>query len=190
MDEREHQQQIAPEILRLVCFKSVQLAGKYGFAFHDAEDIQQELLLDYFQRSRHFNAHRCSRRGFARLVVNHRVAALIEAQRAVCRDYRATRSSIDQALSDSSPQADRTQLEIAPSAKTEEAQMNLRLDVERTLSRLPAGLLYICRLVMVCDSMAQVATRAGMSRATLYRRLQEVRAVFVESDLGSSRRAV
>ena len=96
VDEQGFQPQIDPDILQLTRIKSRRLAGRYGFARHDVEDIQQELLLDYLQRSSSFDAHRCTRRTFALLVINNRIATLIEAKQAACRDYRACRISLDQ----------------------------------------------------------------------------------------------
>jgi hypothetical protein len=70
------------------------------------------------------------------------------------------------------------------SRRSEEAKLNLRLDVERILIRLPAGRVKLCRLLMAGGSAVDVATVVGISRATLYRRLQEIRMAFVEARWG------
>jgi DNA-directed RNA polymerase specialized sigma24 family protein len=190
MDETEHQQQVDPAILRLARFKGHQLAGKFGFARHDDEDIQQDLLLDYLRRSRSFESHRCSRRTFGQRVINNRVATLIEAQKAACRDHRVQRISLDQSPDDQTdsnlPRLDQILFRVAKpcSQRSADSQLNLRLDVERILIRLPSALVSICRLVMACDSAMDVAATAGISRATLYRRLGQVRAAFAEAGLG------
>jgi DNA-directed RNA polymerase specialized sigma24 family protein len=178
VDEKRDDQQVDPAIVQFARFKGRQLAGRYGFPRHDAEDIQQELLLDYLQRSKSFDSHRCNRRSFARLVVNHRVATLLKAQKAACRDPRVCRSSLDESAGGPSL-AQRG--EILRDLRSVESNLNLRLDVERILRCLPAALMSICRLLMVCDSAVDAASRAGISRATLYRRLQEVRRAFAEA---------
>ena len=187
MDEQHIGHQIDPALLRLTSFKSRHLAGKYGFARHDVEDIEQDLLLDYLQRSRSFDPHRCNHRTFARLVINNRIATVIEAKQAACRDHRACRISLDQ------PQDHLGQnpLEVgalpglARSSRgcRVDASLNLRLDVQRVLSRLPAALAHLCRLLMDCETCAEAAARAGISRATLYRRLARIRSAFVEAEL-------
>jgi DNA-directed RNA polymerase specialized sigma24 family protein len=183
MDEREDQQ-IDPAVLRLARFKGRQLAGKYGFAGDDAEDIQQELLLDYLKRSLSFDAHRCNRRTFARLVFDHHAAALIEAQTAGCRDHRLCRISLDQVAGQHQsrgPEQVEWRVGKPCERRFSESRFNTKLDVERTLIRLPAVLASICRLLMVCDSAVEVAAKAGISRATLYRRVHQARNAFIEA---------
>ncbi len=192
MDETDQGQQLDPAILRLARFKGRQLAGKYGFARHEDEDIQQELLLDYLQRSRSFDSHRCSHQTFTRLVVNNRRGRLIEAQKARCRDYRLCRISLDQPFDPPggphSPRLDQILVIIARPCgwRSLESQLNLRVDVERILIRLPAGLMKVCRLLMAGDSAVDVAAMVGVSRATLYRRLEHVRAAFVKAGFGGA----
>jgi RNA polymerase sigma factor (sigma-70 family) len=193
VDEQVFPQQIDPEIMRLTRFKSRQLAGRYGFLRHDAEDIQQDLLLDYLKRSRSFDAHRCSRRTFARLVVNNRIATILEARKAACRDHRVCRLSLNEPVdADDSPELAEILAVVIDSCRGRgrsfEAMLNLRLDVKRALARLPTAQAHLCRLLMVCDTCAEAAARAGMSRATLYRRIHAVQAAFRDAGLDESRR--
>ncbi len=192
MDERDHGQQVDPAILRLARLKGRQLAGKYGFARYDEEDIQQDLLLDYLQRASSFDPHRCNRRTFARRVFDNRVATIIEAQKAACRDYRRRRISLDQSPDrldgPQSPRLDQVLLTVngACGSQSLAARLNRKLDVERTLIRLPVVLLRVCRLLMAGDTAAVVADTAGTSRATVYRRLELVRAAFVKAGFGGA----
>jgi DNA-directed RNA polymerase specialized sigma24 family protein len=188
MDEQDCQEQIDADILRLTSIKSRQLAGKYGFASYDAEDIQQDLLLDYLRRLPSFNAHRCSRRTFARLVVHNRVSTLIAERKAGCRDYRACRVSVDQPLHAQNPYSGDTggaHLWVADpnTGSLFETRLTLYLDVEQILTQLPGPLVSLCRLLMVCETSSEAAARSGISRATLYRRIQQVRAEFDRAGL-------
>jgi hypothetical protein len=189
VDEREFPQQIDPEIMRLTRFKSRQLAGRYGFLRYDAEDIQHDLLLDYLQRSKSFDSHRCSRRTFAQRIVNNRIATILEARKAACRDYRVRRLSLNERVdADDSPEVAEILAAVIDLSNgcPFEAMLNLRLDVERALARLPAAQAHLCRLLMVCDTCAEAAARAGMSRATLYRNIGRARAVFAQVGLRPS----
>ena len=172
MDGKEHQPgQVDPAILRLARFKGKQLAGSYGFAEHDAEDIQQELLLDLLKRWPSYDSRRCSPRTFARLVFDHCIAALIEAQTSTCRDYRLCRASLDQfhdGQERGTPRSEQVEGRSSPQRDwlSHEFRLNVKIDVERTLCVLPGALATLCRLLMKCDSAAEVAAKAGISRAT------------------------
>ena len=69
--------------------KKPTVGWRYGFERSDAEDIEQDLLLDYLKRSKSFDARRCDPRTFAQHLVNHHAATIVEARRAGCREYRA-----------------------------------------------------------------------------------------------------
>src|SRR5580698_2601982 len=185
MDERERHQQVNPAILKITRFKSQQLAGRFGFASYDDEDIQQDLLLDYLQRSRFFDCHRCSRRSFARLVIDNRIATLIAAQQAACRDYRACRISLDQPISAARNRSDASDVLTGSTASSAECRFDesLELDVQRVLDRLPAALVHLCRLLMVCETSSEAAAKAGISRATLYRQIHQAQAVFAQAGM-------
>jgi RNA polymerase sigma factor (sigma-70 family) len=184
VDEQEFHQQIESDVLRFTRIKSRQLAGKYGFARHDAQDIQQDLLLDYLKRAPCYNAHRCNPRTFARLVVRNRVSTLIEERSAACRDYRQV--SVDRTRDSQGPNSLENYAagsRVAGRHAGFEARLNLRIDVERALTRLPRPLEGLCRLFMTCETSFEVAARAGISRATLYRQLGKVRAAFTQAGI-------
>jgi RNA polymerase sigma-70 factor (ECF subfamily) len=188
MVEQDFQHQIDSGIWRLIRIKSRQLAGKYGFATYDVEDIQQDLLLDYLKRSPSFNAHRCSRMGYARMIVRNRISTLVDERRAGCRDYRMCQVSLDQRLDSQSLNSVHSWLAEPNTGNIFEGILTLRLDVEGILVRLPGSLAGLCRLLMVCETSSEVASRAGISRATLYREIQKLRAVFAQAGMDSYRR--
>src|SRR5580704_5589016 len=151
MDEYDFQYQIDRDILRLIRIKSRQLAGKYGFASFDADDIQQDLVLDYLKRSPSFNAHRCNRRTFTRLVVSNCVATIIAARKASRRDYRVHQLSLNQRLDRRDPNSlELGEILIDPPSRAFEAGLNIAMDVDRLLARLPTGLADLCRSIMAC----------------------------------------
>jgi RNA polymerase sigma factor (sigma-70 family) len=185
MDEQNFHHQIGSDILRLIRTKSRQLAGKYGFAIYDGEDVEQELLLDYLKRAPSFKPDLCSRIGFARMIVRNSVSTLIDQRAAACRDYRARRIPVDlhrdgQSLN----HGDTPNSWLAdPNTRSVFEKLNLRIDVEQVLMRLPVALATICRLLMVCETSSEAASRAGISRATLYRQIHQVRALFAQAGM-------
>ena len=186
MDEHNFDYQLDSDILRYVRFKSRQLAGRYGFSSDDGADIQQELVLDYLRRRSRFDSRRCSLRTFARLIINNRVATIIKAQMASCRDYRACRPSnlhLTYQNAHSQDLAEVLGMGDSSGGRPFETMLNARLDIERTVARLPTVLADLCRLLMVCDTSVEAASRAGMSRATVYRSIARLRVAFTEAGL-------
>src|ERR1039458_7394606 len=86
---------IDPTLLAIVGATATRLAGTYGFNRSDRDDLQQDLLIDCFVRLRKFNPAKSSQPTFLHRVVRHRVATLLDAQRAACRDYRLCQVSLD-----------------------------------------------------------------------------------------------
>ena len=68
--------------------KARQLAGQAGFSKSEREDLEQELLLDLWQRLPQYHPERGRRPTFISRIVANRIATLIEAQKAGRRDYR------------------------------------------------------------------------------------------------------
>ena len=188
MEEHYFESRLDPRTIQYARFKSRQLAGRYGFSRDEAEDIQQELLLDCVTRSRSFDARRCSLRTFAARVVNNRIATLLEARKAKCRDYRVQRVSLSSQFDPSSPELVSMlgTLGWEASGSLSEDTMNLRLDVERTMTSLPAALVKLCRLLIACDSAVEAAAMTGMSRATLYRNIGRLRGALAGAGLHPS----
>jgi hypothetical protein len=64
-----------------------------------------------------------------------------------------------------------------------EDRLPLSIDVARLVTRLPKELACICGLLMALQSPCEVAAKARISRATLYRRIGQIRAEFAVAGL-------
>ena len=183
---------LSSDTFRFIRLKANQLTGKYGFLRDDIDDIQQSLVLDYLQRVRRFDADRGDSDHFARHIVKHGVARLIESQRAACRGYGNRLCSVSTAcgrpespdLADSISEEDRI---LKRSPQKLERDLVLRVDVAKAVGALPDDLRRVCLFLMALDHVGQVATAAGVSRATLYRRIRAIRARFIQSQLCKTR---
>jgi DNA-directed RNA polymerase specialized sigma24 family protein len=174
---------LTTEILGLIRHKARQLAGKYGFRRDEFEDIHQSLVLDFLERSRRFDSRRGSERSFARSVINHGVATLIEAQNAQGRGHRFHHLSLSAPSDDANPNSPAVVEMISDPAQVSAGTLQRRVDVVKAIKALPARLRQVCLLLMVVDRIAQVATIVGISRATLQRRIQLIRKAFTEARL-------
>jgi RNA polymerase sigma-70 factor (ECF subfamily) len=178
-------------LIKLVRIKSARLAGMYGFNVMDRDDIYQELLLDCLLRLRKFDPAKSSRRGFLHRVVRHRIASLLDAQRAACRDSRMCRDSLDApvqfAASESvelseTVSSDDYEARIGRSGLSSWERAELRIDVARVIAALPAELAAIADALKSVNAI-DAGRRLGLSRSTVYRRLVVIREVFAAAGL-------
>jgi hypothetical protein len=64
-----------------------------------------------------------------------------------------------------------------------EARWQLEIDIARMVALLPGHLSRICRLLLRGGNVESVVREARISRATLYRRLKQIRPFFEEAGL-------
>jgi DNA-directed RNA polymerase specialized sigma24 family protein len=178
-----------PAVLAIVGSTATRLAGTYGFNPADRDDIGQELHLDCVIRLRKFVPTKSSRSTFVRRIVHHRVATLLCAQRAACRDYRRCRDSLDGPVpygaAESVPlgetvSADDYESWIGRTGRSSWERTELRIDVSHVIAALPPEL----RLSPCCldpsvpqkpharfNCLGQHCTDASVKSATSSRRL-------------------
>jgi RNA polymerase sigma-70 factor (ECF subfamily) len=188
--ETPDQTALDPAIFKMVSIKAAGLAGRYGFSHSDRDDIRQELLLDCFVRLRRFDPAKSGRGTFVHRVATHRIATLLEAQRAECRDYRRCRDSLnDRVRFADEPielgetiSVDDREARIARSVLSPLERTELQIDVARVISRLPAELTAVAVLLQSV-SVVEAAQRLRVSRSTLCRRVASIRGVFAAAGL-------
>jgi len=182
---------VDPTLLAVVRATAAGLAGKYGFSVSDGDDIGQELLVDVVVRLRKFDPVKSSRRTFVQRVVRHRVATLLDAQRAACRDFRRCRASLDApspfSAGDSIPlgetlSADEYEAWSGRSVLPSRERIELQIDVARVIAVLPAELAAVATVLKSAGAV-EAGRRLGISRATVYRRIDRIREVFAAAGL-------
>ena len=191
--EREQNIGIDASIFSAIRGKAARLIGACGFSAADRADLQQELVFDCLSRLRKFDPTRSSHRTFLHRVVGHRVATLVDAQRAACRDYRLCRDSLDAPIpvADSdlialgeTVSGDAYEARMGRSARSARERSELRIDVDSVISRLPPELAAVA-VLLKSEGVVEVGRRLGISRATTYRRLIRIREVFAAAGLDS-----
>jgi RNA polymerase sigma factor (sigma-70 family) len=189
--ERVQNISIDPSIFSAIRGKAARLMGVCGFSTADRADLQQELVFDCFSRLRKFDPTKSSCRTFLHRVVGHRVATLVSAQRAARRDYRLCRDSLDAptpvTANDSielgeTVSGDAYEARMGRSERPSCERSELRIDVDSVISRLPAELAAVA-VLLKRESAVEVGRRMGISRATTYRRLAQIREVFTAAGL-------
>jgi RNA polymerase sigma-70 factor (ECF subfamily) len=144
------------------------------------------MVFDLLSRLLRYDAKRAGLKTFITRIIENKVASIIEYQGAAKRDYRLCTCSLnDQLVNDESGVAERidtvdqddylirTGRQSRPAAEIRD----LLIDVPKIIALLPADWRELCRRLM-SDSASQVARDLGISRATVYRRLKRIRALF------------
>ena len=155
---------IDPFVIQQAEIRASRMVGNYGFTREDWEDLRQELLLDYVKRRPRFSPDRGDHRGFAYGVLQNQAAKLAAGKRRGGPRLQP------------SPEADWS------SFVSSNGDIDLRLDIQAVVSRLPIHLRILARQLSEMDP-ADVRRQTGRSRSRLYQWIAEIRAAFIEAGL-------
>jgi RNA polymerase sigma-70 factor (ECF subfamily) len=181
--------------VRLIRRKARQLAGRVGFLQADRQDLEQEMAVDLLLRLPHYDPGLAKRETFITRLIDHRVATLIEAQKAGVRDFRKRAGSLDERPpgEDGGPVDEPPLLRerdyvrrVIAGARREEERRDLSADIERVLSTLPAGgpvdLRVLCERLQSA-SVSEISREIGVPRSALYDAIHKLRVLFGRAGL-------
>jgi RNA polymerase sigma-70 factor (ECF subfamily) len=160
---------IDPFVIQQAEIRASRMVGNYGYTRDDWEDLRQELLLDYMKRQPRFSPDRGDHRGFVRGVLRNQAAKLATGKR---------RSGPF-----SEPGSDAEWNSFISS----NGDIDLRLDIQAVVSRLPIHLRILARQLSEMEP-ADVRRQTGKSRSRFYQWIAEIRAAFVEAGLAPAGR--
>ena len=182
---------IDPYAARLIKYKARKLVGKAGFTASDREDIEQELTLDLLRRLPKYNPKRAQLNTFIARVVEHRLASLIEAQKAGIRDYRRCRCSLNECFEDADGRSvERVDtfdqedylLRTGGQSRPSEELSALAIDVAAVLETLPPELRELCRRLKA-ETVTEISRDTGVPRGTIYESIKKLREIFKDAGL-------
>jgi hypothetical protein len=165
-----HLPEVDPFVIQQAEIRASRMVGNYGFTRDDWGDIRQDLLLEYVRRRSRFNPERGDHRGFTCGILQNRAAKL------------AARRRKTESFEQSGPEADWSRL-----ASCDKANLDLRLDVQAIVSRLPIHLRILARQLSDMD-LADVRRQAGRSRSRVHQWIGEIRAAFIDAGLAPTSR--
>lgn len=151
-----------------------QLIGKAGFTASDRYDIEQELMLDLWQRMKSFDSARGKQRSFINQVISKRVSKLLAFQFASSKGRNCKHIPFD----------DISFCNDERFACDKQAQNELRLDINKVVAALPEDLQMLCQQLQVLN-MTELAKHTGIPRATLYWRVGNIRKAFCAAGLNA-----
>ena len=182
---------IDPYAVGLIRFKARQLVGQAGFTASDREDIEQKLILDLLRRLPKYNPKRAQLNTFIARVVEHKVATLIEAQKAGIRDYRRCRCSLNDCFEDEDGRSvERVDtfdqedylLRTGAQSRTADELSALAIDVTAVLEGLPPKLCNLCRRLKA-QTVTEISRDTGVPRGTIYESIKKLREIFDDAGL-------
>lgn len=177
--------------VQLIRYKSGQLAGKAGFRVSDRDDLEQELVFDLWRRLPRYDPARARRNTFIARVVEHKIASLIEAQKAAMRDYRRCRWSLDDRIEDADGRSlereetidqDDYMLRTGTRSRPAEELRDLAIDVAALLETLPPELRELCQR-LEAETVSEISRATGVPRGTLYESIRKLRKICEEAGL-------
>ena len=187
----DHDDGIDAYAVQLIKYKARQLVGKAGFTWADRDDLEQELTLDLLRRLPKYNPERAQRNTFIARVVEHKIASLIDAQKAGIRDYRRCCCSLNDPFEEDDgylvERLDRLDqeaylLRTGAQARPAEERAALALDVATVLEQLPPELRQLCQRLQA-ETVSEIARDLGVPRGTLYDSIKKLRKIFEDAGL-------
>ncbi|WFS60866.1 sigma-70 family RNA polymerase sigma factor [Pseudodesulfovibrio thermohalotolerans] len=177
--------------VQLIKYKARQLVGRVGFTESDREDLEQEMVLDLLRRLPKFDPKRAGRNTFIARIVEHKVATIIEAQKAGMRDYRLCSCSLNDRLEDEEGRSIERMETIDQedylrrTGKLSRPMSELRhlsIDLRSAVQTLPPELRELCKRLQT-ESVTEISRDTGIPRGTIYESIKKLRAIFEDAGL-------
>lgn len=177
--------------VRIIKYKARQLVGRVGFTESDRQDLEQEMVFDLLRRLPKFKPERAQRNTFIARVVEHKVATIIEAQKAGMRDYRLCPCSLNDRFEneeggsveriDTINQDDYLQRTGKLSRPISDL-WGLSIDVRSAVEKLPPELRELCKRLQT-ESVTEISRDTGIPRGTIYESINKLRTLFEDAGL-------
>ncbi len=177
--------------VQLIKYKARQLVGRVGFTESDREDLEQEMVLDLLRRLPKFDPKRAGRNTFIARIVEHKVATIIEAQKAGMRDYRLCSCSLNDRLEDEEGRSiERMEIidqedylrRTGKLSRPMSELRNLSIDLRSAVQTLPPELRELCKRLQT-ESVTEISRDTGIPRGTIYESIKKLRAIFEDAGL-------
>jgi len=188
---QKQQCELSDYAIRHIRHRARQLARTEGFAAQDIEDIRQDLIVDLLERLPKFDPAKATCNTFVARIIDRKVATLIRDRSCEKRDPRREECSLNECIDDgeggsvehiqtiAAEEADRW---LGRQARPDQETVELALDVEAVINRLPDNLRRLCELLKT-GSIADAARAMGVPRTTLNDHVKKLREVFEAAGL-------
>ena len=167
--------------------KVKQLIKQGRFPSHMADDLVQELSLDFLRRRPKYDPRKSSHDTFTVRIVGNKIASLLRARRAQARDFRRNECSLDEPVDSGEgiPVARHETIDgqAGRDGRCPEELSHLAADVHTVLNALPGDLKLLCAQLQSM-TVSEISRSTGVPRTTIYESIRKLRAHFQDAGLG------
>ena len=172
-------------------YKARQVVRTNGFTEDDFDDIRQELMLDVLKRLGKFNGDKGDVKPFISRLIDNRIASLIKHRHAACRDSRRNQCSLDDWVRDedwrwvrrdTTISEDHARAHTGQAPRSRQETLQLAMDTAYVMDSLSDDLRDLC-VRLRSQTVLEISRETGMSRSSLYERIELLRARFIEAGL-------
>jgi len=180
--------------IHLIRNLAISMTRTKGFSISDQEDIEQELVIRLMARLPKYDPSKASLETFIQHVLVNLASNMI-------RDRRALKNGVDVTVNLEDPVSspgeepcrlldvldpDESGLLGGVAPRTEEEQIQVRIDTEKLISVLPPELQEICYMLQD-TSVAEIAIALGRHRTTIHKRIGNARDYLEENHITDPR---
>jgi len=185
MDARNKRNNLDDSTIRYIRFAARRLIGRYGFTSEDQRDLEQDLTLDLLGHLPGYDPGRAKLSTFVKMVVDQRIAALIDAQKAAKRNYTLRIHSLDERIYDDDgewiPRIETIATDVWFRARGEpgytiEEHIQLCIDLRRVEARLAPDERQLFAWLWA-KPIVDISREMGIPRTTLYDRIEKLRII-------------
>jgi hypothetical protein len=170
------QAEFAPYLLQQAGLRASLLQLSFGFAADDWDDMRQDMALDCIGRLPRFDASRGDWRKFVRGVVRNEACAL-DSRQARRPAFRPLEMEAASERSECCPPR-----ALTPLTEDLRGALDLKLDTQRVLNRLPEELRLIAGYLTEMSFLA-VSRKMGLTHTGLARKVERIRGAFLAAGL-------
>lgn len=179
-------EEIDPYTTMHIRHKVKQLVSHGKFPRDMADDLVQELSMDFLVRRPRYNPAKSSQETFTVRIVRNKIASLLRAQKAQVRDFRRNECSLDDEVDSgeglSVARHETIDEQVGRDGRDRQDHHHLAHDVRITLEGLPEDLRQLC-LQLQAKTVSEVARDTGVPRTTIYESILKLRQRFQDAGL-------
>ena len=174
----------------LIHYKVGRLIGILGYSWDDRDDLEQELMLHFLQRWPTFDPERGTFKTFCDHILNNCICQIIERKKTQKAGFGKWTLSLDERIRTRGKGtirridaiSNKAQMLCPDTQSSELQQSELKIDVERVISRLSPELQELCSHLST-KNVTQISQESGVPRHVLYKSIRKLRRIFEEAGL-------